>query len=961
MKKISCIAVILLLFLFVSAAYAENGTCGANVTWNLSDSGVLTLSGSGPMEEYSYTSTAPWHDYTDSIRSVVVEEGVTTISDYAFAFCRKLTIVKLPESVISIGDYAFQNDAQLETINIPSGVVVIPTRCFYGCSALKEIDLPESLQIIDDFAFHDCDSLKKIDIPASVQSISMEQAFSNCNNLTEINVAPGNPSYVSQNGVLFTKDLSTLIYYPAGKSDPSYTVPEAVTNINNYAFQNNKHITDLGFSTGVKAIGNYAFSGMTKLMNITFPETLLSIGTAAFHYCSNLTSIKFPASLMSLGDYTFESCSNLSKFEVAEGSKYFVSENGVLFSADRTKLAAYPPAKQDSTYTIPAGVQVIGKYAFYRCSNLISIAFPDSLVSVEKSAFFGCDSLISLDIPEGTLSVGDNAFFSCDHLTTVTLPASLNTLGNGALSWDKALTSVTIKGTATSFDKYGVFDYSGDSLTIYAPVGSTAESHANAKGINFSVISGDGLSTDSASSESSPNSFEATIAALQTQVIESSYTATPTPANTAEAFAATISALQTEIAISSFTPTPTPTQTPTMTPTPTLTPTPTMTATPEQIFEATIAALQTQMANADTSGQNKADTTDYSSLNTDELIAANQAYIEANLINPSEQFVISQLEELDVVTGVEAATEDHDPNGNLHKQGSCTAAVFFTTTFLDPATVSGDTIIDKGTKGGGQIEVYATAADAEKRDAYLSTMDGTLVASGSHRVLGSMVVRTSYNLTASKQKELERIIVEKFLGYTGTADTAAENLQPTSEPLPTAAEIDTSTNEGDKPEKNGFADGKNNLVHIGAFTIEIPDYWDAAQNDGTEYLAYAETGGRVAMLHIEAWYDPDDPVTFDILKRETDNGKMATFVSSGVDETGPVSDKLIEISGIRGYIYNTTFVQSGVSGEMTMVCLPSVSDNKWIYITLMESDNTEYTYSEDFREIIHSLTKASEL
>ena len=181
-------------------------------------------------------------------------------------------------------------------------------------------------------------------------------------------------------------------------------------------------------------------------------------------------------------------------------------------------------------------------------------------------------------------------------------------------------------------------------------------------------------------------------------------------------------------------------------------------------------------------------------------------------------------------------------------------------------------------------------------------------------------------------------------------------LQSGSETLPSA-----SVNGAGKPEKNGFADGKNNLVHIGAFTFEIPDYWDAVENDGNEYLAYAETGGRVAMLHIYARYDSDDPVTFDILQRETDNGKMATFVSNNVDETGPVTDKLIEVAGIKGYIYNTTFVQSGVSGEMTMVCLPSVSDNKWIYITLMESDNTEYTYSEDFREIIHSLTKASEL
>ena len=653
-----------------------------------------------------------------------------------------------------------------------------------------------------------------------------------------------------------------------------------------------------------------------------------------------------------------------------------------------------------------------------------------------------------------------------------------------------------------------------------------------------------------ADTESASDSYEATIAALQTQVVESAYTATPTP---------------------------------------------TLTPTPENIYEATIAALQTQVAEPDasqnTEGPNKADTADYSSLSTDELIDANTAYIEANLINPSEQFVISMLEELDVVTGVEAATEEHDPNGNLHKQEGYTAAVYFTTTYLDPATVPGDSIIDKGTTGGGQIEVYANVADAEKRDSYLAAV---FLSNGSHRVLGSMVIRTSDDLTATKQKELERIIVEKFLGYTdavdenvtatpdtqetsrtndldfittgatvtfgryeqdndptngdepiewivleadddkclllskyllepmaydegdettwkdsslrnwlnndflstafnksnqsliissqltnsdnpdyetdGGADTTdkifllswneillyftyiedlkcqltdtaqrklydiyiasdlgpntsdyeevyewltqfneaedgklfwwwwlrtpglttgwaskiqndgypdlsgsvasstlgavrpalwvnLQNLQPVSESLPSSSENEDSTKEAGKPEKNGFADGKNNLVKIGAFTIEIPDYWDASDNDGSKYLAYAETGGKVAMLTMVASYDNEDPVTFDILKRETDNGNMAAFVASSVDEAGSVSDELIEVDGIKGYIYNTTFVQSGAPGKLTMVCLPSVSDNKWIYIYLFETDNTEYSYSEDFLKIIHSLKR----
>ena len=148
-------------------------------------------------------------------------------------------------------------------------------------------------------------------------------------------------------------------------------------------------------------------------------------------------------------------------------------------------------------------------------------------------------------------------------------------------------------------------------------------------------------------------------------------------------------------------------------------------------------------------------TTDYS----DALKSLNEAYTALNnsvkqyelVNNPAESYVIKCLEKVEHVTGISAVTEDNDPNGHLGKAGGY---------WVNQANVIGDTIIDKGTDGGGAIEVYANVEDAESRNEYLAGFDGGVLASGSHIVVGTCVVRTSDKLAASKQKELEAAVIE---------------------------------------------------------------------------------------------------------------------------------------------------------------------------------------------------------
>lgn len=132
--------------------------------------------------------------------------------------------------------------------------------------------------------------------------------------------------------------------------------------------------------------------------------------------------------------------------------------------------------------------------------------------------------------------------------------------------------------------------------------------------------------------------------------------------------------------------------------------------------------------------------------------------------NPSEEFIIQRLKDIPNISGYQAVTEDNDPNEQLNKQGGYTATVYFSSPLVDQSQVYGDDIVAKGTDGGGAIEVYASAEDAERREAYLAGFDGMgFLNSGSHKVIGTVLIRTSCHLTATQQNEMTTNITNKLL------------------------------------------------------------------------------------------------------------------------------------------------------------------------------------------------------
>lgn len=158
---------------------------------------------------------------------------------------------------------------------------------------------------------------------------------------------------------------------------------------------------------------------------------------------------------------------------------------------------------------------------------------------------------------------------------------------------------------------------------------------------------------------------------------------------------------------------------------------------------------------------------------SDELTALSTAYTNLEnskkqykqVVNPSEEFVMQRILTVDDVADARAVTEDQDPNGNLHKAGGYTSTIYFESKTVNQSDVyvSGkyaDVLIDKGTDAGGAIEVYENVEDAEKRRDYLATYDGTIYANGTHTVIGTVLVRTSNELTATQQKELEQKVID---------------------------------------------------------------------------------------------------------------------------------------------------------------------------------------------------------
>ena len=294
------------------------GECGENLTWTLYGD-TLTISGTGPMYDYD-TGYAPWRNklerMSDSQTSikVVLENGVTTIGNYAFSGCNLLETVTIADSVTDVGHHAFDNCHDLQSVVLPDSVqtigesafnacfslqsivlsdkiTAINTGTFSNCSKLESITIPSSVTSIGDIAFSSCDSLRTIHIPANVVSIGRAPAM-RCQNLESITVDSANKTFASDSaGVLYNKQTGLLIQCP-GAITGEYVVPASIIIIGRSAFDNCSGLTEVRLSASVCMIEDLAFQSCDSLEQVTLSNSIESIGEAAFWLCENLKNVK---------------------------------------------------------------------------------------------------------------------------------------------------------------------------------------------------------------------------------------------------------------------------------------------------------------------------------------------------------------------------------------------------------------------------------------------------------------------------------------------------------------------------------------------------------------------------------------------------------------------------------------------------------------------------------------------
>ncbi len=502
-----------------------SGACNYNLTWVLDISGTLIISGTGDMGD-----DTPWHSYSEFINSVIITEGVTSISDYAFSSYPSLVNITIADSVTSIAKTAFYNTAfynneenwtdgilyikehlieakfsDEEQCRIKDGTKYISASAFSNTNMPATVVIPDSLIYIGDNAFEGVLSLENVLFGENSQLKGVgKEAFKYCSALKTINI-PSEVSYIGESA--FERSGLEKITFDNGSQ---------LTSINSSVFENCDSLTEIIIPAGITTIYPSAFQFCSSLKNVYFEENsqLMTIEERAFYFCSSLEKINIPSGVSYIAEDAFYNCSAFSDISVDDNNEFYSSLDGVLYNKSMTTLLIYPNSKTNPSFTVPDSVTNIHEKAFYGCyylenvyfgknsnlkvigvsafsgCNFISITIPKSTTTISKEAFNGCFKLseIIFDDNSRLTSIGDNAFLNCQSLISITIPKGVTSIGKSAFRYCYSLCEVSILHPQCS-----IHDYS-DTFYPYAIVrgyvGSTAQAFAQKYDFCFVALDG---------------------------------------------------------------------------------------------------------------------------------------------------------------------------------------------------------------------------------------------------------------------------------------------------------------------------------------------------------------------------------------------------------------------------------------------------------------------------------------
>ena len=485
---------------------AEGGTSNDGLTWTLTD-GTLTISGSGDMEDYE-AEEAPWYAYANSIYTIIIEPGVTSIGVNAFYECDQAAEVSIPEGVTSIGDCAFEFCSSLRTVTIPSSVTFIDCDAFLYCTSCTDVFLlagPDIswIEYSDDFD-EDNPPICHVSTGRLSEYESSNLIDANVTFVDDLNCGDNLIWTLNSYGVLTIKGTGAMYNYQNNNHAPWHSIrsrinlvniESGVTSIGNLAFYEEDNLSTVTVADSVVSIGIYAFNNCTNLMRVRFPggsSQLSTIGSYAFNSCTSLYDITLPDSVTTIDDGAFYSCLELTEINIPSSTTYvgldafykctginnvycYANPSNLVWDDDgcddfqlpkysrktychvkSSDLSAFQAFEDDVNVTFIGDLDKQGK-----CGANLNWTLENNVLTISGSGdMYDFDSnsapwkdfrgdITNIVIQYGATSIGEYAFYGCSSVTQISMPDEITSIGDHAFDSCSLITSFTIPAAVT--------------------------------------------------------------------------------------------------------------------------------------------------------------------------------------------------------------------------------------------------------------------------------------------------------------------------------------------------------------------------------------------------------------------------------------------------------------------------------------------------------------------------------
>ena len=429
--------------------------------------------------EWNYLTEGPFGK--SNIKRAVIENGMTSVSNYMFMGATALESVELPETITKIGSHTFEETALTE-IKLPEILIEIGEKAF-AKTKLEELKLPSRVEVLGSEILSGNTGVEDIVIPARVKETKWNYLTEGPFGKSSIKRAVIENGMTTVSNYMFmgataleSVELPETItkigsHTFEGTALTEIKLPETLTEIRSYAFTESE-LEKIIIPDSVTSMDTYIFSKCKKLISVQIPNSRENINEGTFSGCVSLESIKLPDTVTTIWEKAFEGCTSLKNIEWGK-------------SLQRIKGYAFKDCTSLTDVAIPDTVTSIEAGVFENCDGLVKVAVPNSVMIIGADIFYDCDSLTDVVLGNGITQIPESGFEHCDKLEKIVLPYRIKKIGDSAFKNCIALTSITIP-RATAAIGNSVFSYPSK-MTIYGVPGTYAETYAADNSIKFAA------------------------------------------------------------------------------------------------------------------------------------------------------------------------------------------------------------------------------------------------------------------------------------------------------------------------------------------------------------------------------------------------------------------------------------------------------------------------------------------